>query len=488
MAYNISTTNERSSLGIGESMNLFQMPIVDVGVSKVRYVDFQPKNHMNKSLGMEFVITNLGNQYIDLRRTYLKLKVRILQGNETELPKMMSSSYNNGCGDVQESDKGGGGGDGGTEVTPPTIPVTPNASKVGPVNNFMHSLFSQIDVYFQNKLVSSSNDNYPFEAYFNTLFNHYVNSKGIHLMSQLFCKDISPMDSADINGTNTGLVTRSMYTRESRVVDLMGPLLLDVFSINKYVSNGVEIKLKFWPSNAKFHLMSNASSPDFKVELVDACLSVCIVTPTREMLISHQEVMEKKNYMAVYQYMKTDIKKYSIPAGLLSFRIDNVYLGNVPVRLIFGVNSEQGVNGSYTHNPFNFFHHHIRYVNVSVDNESIPSSAYQLKFGDENTEYTSNFIDAYLALFGREREFDTQSEGPAITRTDFAKGYTLFAYDLEPDVKNEDDGMAWPTFKRGNLRIEIQFEKKLVEPVCVVLFSTFPSMIKIDHTRAVYLA
>ena len=484
MAYNISTANERSSLGIGESMNIFQMPVVDVGVSKVRYVDFQPKNHMNKSLGMEFVITNSGNQYIDLRRTYLKLKVRILKGDGSVLPKM-TGVYNNDDGSILSpgSPDGGGGGGGGSV----TVPPIPEASKVGPVNNFMHSLFSQIAVYFQNKLVSSSNDNYPFEAYFNTLFNHYVNSKDIHLMAQLFSKDISPMDSADINGTNTGLVTRAMYTRESRVVDLMGPLLLDIFSINKYILNGVEIKLKFWPSNTKFHLMSNASDPDFTVELVDACLSVCIVTPTREMLISHQEVMEKKNYMAAYQYMKTDIKKYSIPTDLLSFRIDNVYLGNVPVRLIFGINSEQGMNGSYTHNPFNFYHHHIRYVNVSVDNESIPGSAYQLKFSDENGPYTSNFIDAYLALFGREREFDIQYQGPSITRSDFAKGYSLFAYDFEPDVKNEDDGMAWPTFKRGNLRVEIQFEKKLPEPVCVVLFATFPSMIKVDHTRAVYL-
>ena len=50
MAYQISTTNERSSLGIGESMNIFQFPTVDVGVAKVRYVDFQPKNHMNKTI------------------------------------------------------------------------------------------------------------------------------------------------------------------------------------------------------------------------------------------------------------------------------------------------------------------------------------------------------------------------------------------------------------------------------------------------------
>ena len=137
MAYQVSTTNERSSLGIGESMNIFQMPAVDVGVSKVRYVDFQPTNQLNKDLGMEFVITNLGNQYIDLRRTYLKLKVKIVQSNGTVLPSPFCVSNEDTV-------------DPPTPVKPPGVP---EASKVGPVNNFMHSLFSQIDVYFQNKLI-----------------------------------------------------------------------------------------------------------------------------------------------------------------------------------------------------------------------------------------------------------------------------------------------------------------------------------------------
>ena len=477
MAYQISSTNERSSLGIGESMNIFQMPSVDVGVSKVRYVDFQPINQLKRDSGMEFVITNLGNQYIDLRRTYLKIKARIIQGNGNPLPSPISVPTPTPTPTPSSEDS--------TTPTKPVLNTTPEGAKVGPVNNWMHSIFSQIDVYFQNKLVSSSNDCYPFEAMFGTLLNFGEGAKQTHLASQLFSKDFKPMDDANVFGPNHGLTERSLYTQESRVVDMTAPLMLDVFSINKYILNNVEIKVKLWPSNSAFHLMSDAASPDFRVDIIEAQLSVCIVTPTREMLISHQDVLEKEKFMATYQFMKTDIKKYSIAAGLLQFRVDNVYQGNIPTRFVIAMTSEEGVNGSYTRNPFNFKHYSVRYINVSVDNESIPSAPYHFKFG--NDAYTSNCVDGYLSLYGRERLMEEKNSGLFISRKDYVNGYTMFVYDLEPDIKNEEDGNVWPTFKRGNLRVELNFDQKLPETVSVIMFATFPHMLKIDHARAVYV-
>ena len=38
-------------------------------------------------------------------------------------------------------------------------------AKVAPVNNFLHSLFTQVDVFFNQKLVSPPNNAYPYRAY-----------------------------------------------------------------------------------------------------------------------------------------------------------------------------------------------------------------------------------------------------------------------------------------------------------------------------------
>ena len=39
---------------------------------------------------------------------------------------------------------------------------------VGPMNNWLHSLFSQVDVYLNNTLVTPSTNTYPYRAYIET--------------------------------------------------------------------------------------------------------------------------------------------------------------------------------------------------------------------------------------------------------------------------------------------------------------------------------
>ena len=451
MAYETTTMDSRSSIGISESMNLFEMPTVDVGVSKIRYVEYKPLNQLNQDVGLEFEIPNSGNQYIDLRRTYLMCKVRVKKADGTDLPD-------------KDTDAVG--------------------ANVAPVNNFLHSLYSQVDIYLQKKLVTTSNSNYPYEAYFNTLLKYDRPAKETHLESQLYIKDIGQMDASDaIAGANSSLSLRGLYTAKSQTVDMMGPLMSDVCWTNRYLLNGVELKIRLWPTSPSFHLISGNPNPEYKTELVDASLSVCLVTPTSETLISHQELMEKKKWMAVYPYLKTDVKKYSISKGHYCFTADNVYLGNVPTRLIMGLVSEEATNGAFTKNPFNFKNYSIKHLNVTVDGESVPEKPLNMTFGD--SMYGSNYIEAYTALYGRERYSEDRDGGLFIARNDFFDGYTIFAFDMEPDTRQEEDGSIWPSFKKGNLRIQMNFAKPLPHTVSLVLYATFPTLFKVDHTRAV---
>ena len=451
MAYETSKVDDRSSVGIGESMDLFSMPTVDVGVGKVRYVEYKPLNQLNQDVGLEFEIPNTGNRYIDFRRTYLMVKVRVRKSDGTNLPAKT---------------------EGGTGL-----------GNFGPVNNFLHSLFSQVDIYLQKQLLTTSNSNYPYEAYFNTLFKYDTQSKNTHLQAQLWYKDSGTMDAKGVGVGNSGLTLRALYTEQSQTFEMMGPILSDVCWTNRYILNGVELKLRFWPTQPNFHLMSSATTPEYKTEITDASLSVCMVTPSPQTLLAHQDIMVKKKWAAVYPYLKTDVKKYSISKGHYCFSADNIYLGNVPSRLICGLVSEKATVGSYEKNPYNFQPFDIKHLSLTVDGENVPQKALQLNFDANN--HKSSFIEAYIALYGRERFSDGRDEGLYITRSEFSKGYTLFAFDLEPDVREEVDGSVWPTMKKGNLRIHMDFTKALPESVSLIIYSTFPSMFKIDSNRAV---
>ena len=96
-------------------------------------------------------------------------------------------------------------------------------AQVGPVNLWMHALFSQVEVYLNNKLVTPSSTSYPYRAYMETVFNFSKDAKASHLTSALFYKDqAGKMDAvnplADAADANKGLKERHAHTSESKSV------------------------------------------------------------------------------------------------------------------------------------------------------------------------------------------------------------------------------------------------------------------------------
>ena len=125
--------------------------------------------------------------------------------------------------------------------------LAPNES-TGIINLPLQSLFSHIDVYMNNKLVSVG-ANFPWKANFKVILSSGSDEQKSQLQSQLFIKDDSPMDSLTLN---TGFVKRYQYTQKSRVVELEGNLLADCLILDKYLINGIDIYMKLFRSSAPF--------------------------------------------------------------------------------------------------------------------------------------------------------------------------------------------------------------------------------------------
>lgn len=72
-----------------------------------------------------------------------------------------------------------------------------------------------------------------------------------------FFKDDGNLNDANVyNGGNSGLVLRYGYTQESKVFELEDNLMEDIFDIDKYMINGVDIYIKLFRSSAPFVVMS----------------------------------------------------------------------------------------------------------------------------------------------------------------------------------------------------------------------------------------
>ena len=150
------------------------------------------------------------------------------------------------------------------------------ADPVGPVNNWLHSLFSQVDVYLNGTLLTPSTNTYAYRSYIETLLSYGPDAKDTQLTGQLWHKDTATrMDAAEIAdgpAANEEFVTRRENILRSRLVDMIGRLHVDLFLQDKFLINGVDVKIRLVRSKPAFALMAGGANPDYKIKIVNATL------------------------------------------------------------------------------------------------------------------------------------------------------------------------------------------------------------------------
>ena len=99
---------------------------------------------------------------------------------------------------------------------------------VGPVNVWMHSLFSDVSVSLNEKLVSPPTSLYPYRAYIETLLSYGPPAKESQLTGVMWYKD-TPGHQYKRTTDNKGFTARKALTAQSKSVHMMGKLHLDLF-------------------------------------------------------------------------------------------------------------------------------------------------------------------------------------------------------------------------------------------------------------------
>lgn len=412
-------------------LDLFSLPPTQTSIDCGQWVQYKPLSSLSDEAPIEFVVPGHGDEYLDLAETLIAMKVRILQDNNNALDA--------------------------------------TCNKVGPVNYFLHSMFSQVDVYFNQKLVSVNGNTYPYRAYIESLLNYDDTAKETHLTSALWTRDTAGhMDKTE--DENSGLKERRSYFTNSKPVDMMGYVHGDVFNQGKYLLNGVELKIKLTRSRDNFSLMSKSS---FKINVMEAGLMVRRVKISPTVLIEHAKMLE--TCTAKYPITRVDVKAFTVPSGVLGKTLDNVYLGQLPKRIVVGLVSNNAYNGSFEHNPFNFSHFNVNFLALYIDGQQVPSKALQ-------PDYTGLYTACYNTLFSGSG-IHNKNRGNGISRKMYPNGYCLYAFDLTADLASNDQ--HWSLVRRGSLRIDIKFSVALTEAVNCIVFGEFCNVIEVDKYRNV---
>ena len=185
----MSFVHERKEECTKTEVDLFSVPPTQVSLEKGLWVDHQPVSSVADGGPITFVCPGT-EDYVDLSKTILVVRAKVTKANGNNLD-----------------------GD----------------EKVGIVNNFLHSLFKQVDVFLKEKQVTQATGTYAYRAYLETLLNYGPAAKRSQLTAAMFYKDTAgKMDVTDPTvaaaNANLGLKERYVFSHESRILEMAGPL------------------------------------------------------------------------------------------------------------------------------------------------------------------------------------------------------------------------------------------------------------------------
>ena len=174
------------------------------------------------------------------------------------------------------------------------------------------------------------------------------------------------------------------------MVDLMGRLHMDLFLQDKFLINGVDVKIRLVRSKPALALISGGANPDYRINIVNATLFAKKATLNTTVQMAHIKALEKSTVK--YPMRSVECKVYSIPTGAQSHTHENLFIGTLPKRLVLCCIDNDAYNGAYEKNPLHAKNNAINFHAVYVDGRQIPSKPFQPNF-DEDL-----FVRRYMSL------------------------------------------------------------------------------------------
>ena len=414
--------------GFSAQVGLFQAPPTETGQESTTWVQIRPKSQIISGGVIEFSIPGNTLQYLNAKKTKLHIQGKLVKKDGSALEE---------------------------------------ADIVTPINLFLHSLWSQMEVTVQQKSLSPGiSTRYPYKAMLDLLVNMNKNEQVSIGSCMMYYRDATGNMEANTPTAipiSSGVFNRNSRSKLSKIFDMEGPLYSDIFQQDRLLLNGLQVGIRLYPTSEAFRLLSDKT--EYKVEIIDAILKVCYVKVSPGILLGHSEAL--KIGPARYFFDNSVIKTYAIAKGQYSITVDDLFQGDVPNSLILTLVSSEALNGSFAKNPYNFQNFNLNFCAFYVDGQSSPSQALQPSFS--NGTYT----EAYLTAVN-----ETPQNG--ITFDEFKSGYTIYVFDLK-----QHDKHVLTERKKGHTRMEIRFSEALPHTTTLLAYAKFNQELRVDESRTV---
>jgi hypothetical protein len=228
-------------------LDLFSLPPTQTVMEAARWDQVQP--YSNCRTGTVILDINGDNQcYIDLSQTELFLKCVLMKGGAA-VKNLKAAPYT-------------------------------GAGAFGPVNNLLHSMFSQMQVKIGGVEVENTNSLYPYRAMYENLLCYGTEAKSTLLTMEGWEKDTAGQHDVIVDTTagevsaNKGWLNRRLRYRDYIGFEFKGKLKGDMFNLGRYILPMVNVNVILTRAPLAFCFMGAEDVTGLSLEITECHLQV----------------------------------------------------------------------------------------------------------------------------------------------------------------------------------------------------------------------
>lgn len=436
-------------------LDLFGVPPTQTSIENANYVNYHPVTTLDRGGPIEFVVKASPNVYLDLSRTVLYLKTKILYQNGSAIAKVAATD----------------------EGFAKTI--------VSPVNYFHASQFRNIEVYVNGKTVNHPDNMYHYRSYLETTLTYSEEAKNGQLRAALYHMDCGDNldwntgdftdDDIDIDSIeNVGLYSRFQATKFSKTFETFGRIHSEMFVQPKLLPGKNELRIRLHRADPDFCLFGRDENAKYRITIESAVLMMRHCTIAPHVALAHATAIRTKNIK--YPVRRVEMKFFTKGAGQGDITESNLVNGQIPKRIVIGLVETDAFNGKITSNPYNFQNFNTDKVVLRLNGMPVPFEELEMNFDNDC------YYQGYLSLLQGTGKLH-EDQGFAINPSQYKNGYSLFSFDLTSDQS------ACGTFDlatEGKLSLDIKLHSSSTKSITIIAYLEYDAIYEIDAQGNVY--
>nr|CAD2162544.1 unnamed protein product [Meloidogyne enterolobii] len=277
-----------------------------------------------------------------------------------------------------------------------------------------------------------------------------------------------------------GFNSRKARFGTSNTAQFMAKIDADLFNQPLYLINHCEIDIEILPNDSRFVLIAPPTAAGipqtnrYRFEVTNFKLYVKKVDIMDGLALDIAKKLDIRP--ARYAIRKTMMKPLFISQGRYEFNA-NLFMDQIPRRIILGLVSNNDYVGAIDRSPFNFQPFNIREISIIANGRSYPQAPYDLDF--PNGKFARAFNDMNEAI-----GFSNSLESNGISFEQYAYTHCIFVFNLTNS--GEDQSGLFDLIRNGTTAVNIKFSRPIPEGgVMLIVMGEADSLIMLDKNRTI---